>query len=80
MAQLDGIMWNFYRDFIAAWRDRNPDGTVDDLLAEFERRTASANATLIGSEMAAGYSKEEATYIAENLGSHRAAAEGMLDS
>lgn len=35
-AQLDGIMWNFHRDFVAAWRERNPDGTVDDLLAECE--------------------------------------------
>lgn len=79
-AQLDGIMWNFYRDFVAAWRERNPNGSVDDLLAEFDRQAATATAALIESEMAAGYTWDEATYIADNLSNHRAAAEDALGS
>lgn len=59
--------WVFVLGTLEKWREENPDGTIDDCVAEVRRETAAAKARFVDVEVENGSTRESAERAARFL-------------
>lgn len=78
-AELDIMWWSTFAAYVAIRQERNPEGSVADLVKRVERETANFSAVAIKAEVAAGSTAGEAEFIVRSLSNHRRVAEELLN-